>query len=370
MEGDKIKNKIIISNYQIFLLTIAQAGGASILYLPGVIEAGRNVWLSNILASFVGYLVIYLHYKPLSISNSKSMPMVLNRYWGRFIGGLANLYYLAFFFILSNLILSDVYYFGKITMPETPGHIFLIFLIAPAIYAVKLGIEIISRFLQLLLPLLIILYSLLFAFAIPKLDFSNLLPVAADGIMPIIGGAIPNMNFPYAQILPIVFFYQYTSKAADNGDKFTKYTFAGIFMATLLLSFRGIASISAYEEATLKSLTFPPFNTIRIIEVGDVLERLDAVFIGVFYATTFYKFTITYYAMCKIVSEYFHANDAQTFSVPIAALIGLSMTFFIPTFNMISVAIIPYLVLFIPLLFIMPILLYITVRVHKEDGKS
>lgn len=60
-------NRSIISYWQLFLLTLAQLGGASILYLPGVVEAGRDIWISNLIASLFAYMVIYFHYLPLSL---------------------------------------------------------------------------------------------------------------------------------------------------------------------------------------------------------------------------------------------------------------------------------------------------------------
>ena len=63
--GDQ--NKEIISFRQLFVLVMAQLGGASILYIPGVVEAGKDVWISNIIASIAAYIVIYSHYLPLSL---------------------------------------------------------------------------------------------------------------------------------------------------------------------------------------------------------------------------------------------------------------------------------------------------------------
>lgn len=370
MEPMNEKSLIRISYWQVFLLTVAQAGGASILYLPGALEAGRDVWLSNILASIMGYIVIYLHYKPLSLSKSTSMTITLNQYWGRFIGGIANLYYLYFFFILSNLIASDVFYFGKITMPETPGYVFVIFLLVPAVYAVKLGIETISRFLEFLLPLLVIIFCILFIFLLPKLELRNLLPIASNGIKPILAGTIPNISFPFADLLPIVFFYQYTRKDTEDNSKFLKTTFSAILLITLLLTLRAMATVASFEEMTLKTLTFPPFNAIRIIKIGDVLERLDALFLAVFYTTTFFKFTITYYVICKIITDFFNISGPKIVAVPMAVLIGVSMPFLFPSFDTVLKGSISSFYLVIPLLLLMPIILYITIKVKGKGDQE
>jgi len=345
---------------------IAQLGGAAIIYLQGVEEAGRNVWISNIVASLVGYIVIYAHYLPLSLCNGWSITKILNNYWGKFLGGLVNLYYLIFFFILCLLIVSDVFFFGKITMPETPGYIFIIFFLVPAVYAVKLGVETIARLIEFLTPLLALMYCMLFVMVIPKLDINNLQPIMAEGIRPVLRGVIPNMNFPYAQILPIVFYYKYTKTCSQGSNKFLIYTFMGIFIATGLLTFRALASVAAFEEATLITLTFPPFSTIRLIEIGDIIERLDLLMLAIFYVTTFFKFILTYYIICEIISQYFEAGEPKDFAVPIAILIGISMPLFIPRLDIVFKVIVPYFLSSLPLLVPIPLILYMSIKIKNK----
>ncbi|SCZ01751.1 GerAB/ArcD/ProY family transporter [Alkaliphilus peptidifermentans] len=358
----------VISFYQLFFVTIAQLGGAIILYLPGVIEAGRDVWISNLIASIMAFVVIFSHYLPQSLCDGESFTEIVNRYWGRVIGGFVNFYYLAFFFLLSALIASDIYYFGKITMPETPGYVFTIFLIVPAIYAVKLGLETIARLIEFLLPILILVYFFLFILVLPKLELLKLTPIMAEGIKPVLEGAIPNMNFPFAQILPVIFFYKNSKVTSDNKMKYLVCSFTAIVLSTILLTFRSFAAILAFEEATLKTLVFPPFSTIRLIEVGDVLVRLDAMFLAVFYCTTFIKFILTYYVTCEIVSDFFNIDEVSTFSVPIAILIGVAMPFLIPRFDIILGITVPYFLISLPLFFLIPLLLFITIKM--KDGRK
>lgn len=255
-------------------------------------------------------------------------------------------------------------------MPETPGYVFIIFLLIPSIYAIKLGLETISRLAELILPWLVFIYFFLFLLVIPKLDFGNISPILADGIKPVLGGAIPNMNFPYAQILPIAFFYKYTRANTEGKGKFLAYAFLAILASTLLLTFRSIASITAFEEETLKVLKFPPFSTIRLIEVGEVLERLDALLLAIFYCTTFLKFILTYYVICQIVSDYFEAGTPRDFALPVAVLIGVSMPFLIPRFDVILQTIVPYFLVSLPLFLPIPLLLYLTIKIKKRGDRK
>jgi len=54
-------------------------------------EAGRNVWISNFIASTISYAVIYCNYLPLSLCPGCSMTKTLNKYWGKIFGGLINI---------------------------------------------------------------------------------------------------------------------------------------------------------------------------------------------------------------------------------------------------------------------------------------
>ncbi|QNO14747.1 endospore germination permease [Alkalicella caledoniensis] len=362
--------KKIISYRQIFFLTVGQLGGAAILYMPGTIEAGRNVWISFIIASLIGYIVVYLLYLPLSLNPGKSVTEVLNEYWPKPISILVNLYYLFFLYILCLLVLSDVYYFGKITMPETPGYVFMIFLLVPSIYAVKLGLETIARFSEFVVPILAILFLGLYALALQQKEFVNLLPIMADGIKPVIAGAIPNMNFPFAQILPIAFLYQYVPQDNPKETRYLKTTFLAIFAGTLLLAISRVVTVGTFSEDFLKVMVFPQFSTIRVIELGDFIERLDFIFLAIFYATTFLKFVITYYVINQILSNLLNIKELKSTSLPIAVLLAVAMPLCIPRFDVVVNSVVPYFIISIPLLFIVPILLLITVKIKDKNKKN
>ena len=359
------KSVIKISFFQLFFLTLAQAGGAAIIYIPGLAEAGGDVWISNIIASIVAYIIIYSSYLPLSLNPELSLINTYKKYFGKLLTGIISIFYIAFFYLLCCLIVSDVYYFGKITMPETPGFIFIIFFIVPAIYGIKLGFETAARLLEFLLPILVVLYCLLFLMVFPKLDFTRLLPIMEDGFKPVLAGAIPNMNFPYAQLLPVVFYYKYTNTPSGK-NTYIKTVFCAILLSTILLTLRNIASASAFGDASLKTLTFPPFSTIRLIEIGEVLERLDALFLAIFYGTTFFKFIITYNVICEILADYFEAGSARDYSLPVAILIGVSMPFLIPRFDIILQSVVPYFYASLPILVPLPLLLYMTIRFKNQ----
>lgn len=369
MEHNRRQDKVVLSFMQILLLTLAQTGGASIMYLPGILEAGRDVWISFILASLVGYIVIYCNYLPLSLHPGYSMITSLVKYWGKLLGGIASVYYFLFFFFLGTLILSDIYFFGKIVMPETPPYVFLIFFVIPSIYAVKLGVETIARFTEFLIPIIIVVYLSLNFLLVPDLDFQNLFPVLADGIGPVLEGSIPNMNFPFAQILPIVFLYKYTKTSSSKGSKFIKYTFIAVFLTTILLLVRTITSVGAFDVYLLESLTYPPYSAIRLLERGEVVERIDALIIATFYGTTFLKFVITYFIICEVIADFFQAGAAKDYSVPVGTLLFVSMPYLIPRFDIILNSVVPLFLIFLPIFFLIPVALFFTIQV-KNTKKS
>lgn len=363
---------IMISFFQIFLLALAQGGGAAIIYLPGIAEAGRDLWVSLFLASSFGYIVVYAHYLPLSMCPGCSLPQAINKYWGKIIGTFVNLYYLLFFYFLCILIVADVFFFGKVTMPETPPFIFIIFFLVPALYAAKLGLETLARFTEFILPFIVLTYILMKLLILPKMEFINLLPIMEYGMGPVLEGAIPNLNFPYAQLLPVVFFYKYVVTEKENKKRFLYFFFAAIFLNSLLLLIRTITSISAFEINVLKNMTYPPYSTIRLIEVGEVIERVDSMLFGTFYATTFLKFSITFFVICQIISDHFEAGAPKDFATPMLVLIGVSMPFLIPRFDIILGSVVPYLYVFSPIFFTIPILLFITIKVknRKKHGQK
>lgn len=369
--GSKQNTEMIrISFFQLFLLGIAQAGGAAIIYLPGINAAGRDLWISLLLASTFGYLVVFAHYLPLSMCPDRSFTQIVDKYWGKIIGTFVNLYYLLFFYFLCVLVVKDVYFFGKVTMPETPPYVITIFFLVPALYAAKLGLEAIARFTEFLLPFAVVVYISLNLFILPKLEFNNLLPVMEYGIGPVLEGALPNLNFPYGQLLPVAFFYKYVVTENKNKRKFLYYFYGAILVSTVLLLLRTVTSISAFELNVLKNMTFPPYSTIRLIEIGNVIERVDALLLANFYSTTFLKFCITFFVICQIVSDHFETGAPKDFATPIAILIAVSTPFLIPEFDVIRGSIVPDFIVFFPIFFIIPFLLFLTIIFKDKRNKK
>jgi len=134
----------------------------------------------------------------------------------------------------------------------------------------------------------------------------------------------------------------------------------------MLLTIRSLASAAAFEEATLITLTFPPFSTISLIEIGDIIERLDLFMLAIFYVTTFFKFILTYYIICKIISEHFDVGEPGDFAVPVAILIGVSMPFFIPRLDVVFKIIVPYFYSSLPLLIPIPLMLFTTIKIKNK----
>ncbi|MBM7615463.1 spore germination protein (amino acid permease) [Alkaliphilus hydrothermalis] len=259
-------------------------------------------------------------------------------------------------------------------MPETPGIVFAIFFLVPAIYAIKLGLEVMARLMELLLPIIVIVYVLLLVLVIPKLEYTKFLPIMVGGIKPVLAGALPNINFPFGQILPVAFLYKYV-KGNGGGDgkvgkggntDFIKYCFAAIIIATILLTFRAMASAAAFDEESLKSLTYAPFSTIRAIEIGNIIERLDYFLLGAFYGTTFFKFIITYYIICEVINDVIGKGKPANYAVPVAILILVLMPFLLPRFDLILKTVNPYLFVSLPIFFMVPLLLYITIGIKEK----
>jgi len=257
-------------------------------------------------------------------------------------------------------------------MPETPGIVFVVFFLVPAVYAIKLGLEVMGRLMELLLPGIVFVYVLLFVLVIPKLKVINILPIMADGIKPVIAGALANTNFPFAQILPVAFLYKYVE---NNGGKkgnlnFIKYIFISILISTVLLTLRGAATVAAFDVEALKTLTYPPFSTIRAIEIGDIIERLDYFLLGAYYGTTFFKFIITYYVICECINDAVGRGKPSNYAVPVAILLLVLMPFLLPRFELVLKVSMAYLFTSFPLFFVIPILLFITIKIKEKRIKN
>ncbi len=283
-----------IDSKQAVFLMIALVLPTAVLTVPSVVAklASQDAWLSVIVATLVGLLIARLVVSLSLRFPGKTLFEYAEEILGRVPGKVVGLLYIWWFLHTNAFILDEFGAFLGITiLPDTP---FLVFFIAGtfvAAYAVRSGLEVLVRYNQLFLPLILGLLCVIFILSAKDMKVARLLPVLDTGLVPILkGAAVPvswlGENVTFAMIIPFLNRPKEAYRVAARAVLIT-----GFFLLVSVL-----VSLAVFGPNLTRAWIFPAYNAVRVVSIANFLERLEAAVVAVWMLGGFAKIGVFYYA--------------------------------------------------------------------------
>lgn len=269
-----MKNKQSITTFQLFFLLIHIQVGVGVISLPYDIysNAGRDSWISVILTGMIIQLLIFLYSKLMNRFPSHNLYDIISLLFGKFVGkAIAILYFLLYAFFGSLLLANFVYLLKAWMMPHTPKWILLVLMCFTAVFIVKENLQIIARFVVISSVVFIGFFAAA-TYALKYSTFTYLLPIAHEGILPIIKG-LPQSLFAFQgfEVLLIIFPFVQASnkkiiKIASGANLFV--TFFYLLLVTVSMVFFSSEELKLVPEPVLYLIKGMSF---RVLERPDLL---------------------------------------------------------------------------------------------------
>ena len=178
-----------ISALQLAMMFYVSIVVTGILFLPiiGYRFAERDYWIAPILSAIVGCIIVTVmcklnNYYPKETIIQYSCS-ILGKVLGRIIGALILLYVM---FISFMAFWSYASFVNDYFLPLTPKMVILGSVGLFCAFAARGGVEVIGRLAELITPLLLILFMILFSLMLTDVDLRNLFPILSHGILPTI----------------------------------------------------------------------------------------------------------------------------------------------------------------------------------------
>lgn len=358
-----------ISARQMILLVFINRIILSITFLPILVAppANQDVWMSILVMVPINLIIAV----PIYLLAKRFPNQTLYEYCQTIMGkaGLwVGILFVCFFLHLSSNSLSNfTKFFTTTIMPETPPLFFIITLTLVAAYAVHHGIEVLGRFCEFIAPIIMLALITIFLLLYKEMDLQELTPILEKGIYPTIFGGLYASSLmietlAFAIILPFL-----------NDHKKTKKVF--ILSTLLLVPFIlmiTLAVLTTFGPELAKTLVFPHYSAVRFVHLGDFLERIDAIHIGIWILGMFIRVSFSYYLAVLGLSQLFHLKDYKPLVLPtgtiIVGLTTLINTNIVELKEFTSYRIYTWYTLFF-ILFI-PSLLLLTAKIRKKGDRS
>jgi spore germination protein KB len=293
---------------------------SSSLLVKGAYSFTKNETYLAALLGLAGSLIIVWVYTVLhKMYPGRTLIEMNDAVFGPIAGKLFSACYILYFFTLAVFNTRDLTDFvNGFMLPATPMLMIQVLFIAVCAWAVKKGpVNILSYgTLFFILAAAVIVFISILLLNLVKLK--NLLPVFALPVQNYLFSAHIFSMLPLCEIFAFLMFSPYM----DDQKKFRRSLVFGLFIGGAALLF-----IVARDTAVLGNYTLiasaPTFFSVRLIDVGDILTRLEILYALAQIILLFFKVVILFYATASAAGRLLKFSSHQTLCFVLGALIVL-----------------------------------------------
>lgn len=312
-----------------FMFSIAcffQSSSLLTSFLVGVTL--QDSWITVILGGIVCLPLMWLYSVLMEKFPGKNLIQMLEETFGKTLGKIFGAMYVWFFLTLSSLNLMDLSDFTNLTiMEETPAIVLGVSCILVAAIAVRHGIKLVAKYGTLFTMICTIIMVLSVLMVINQWDIYNFLPSFTLPAAKYIQGTHLIVTIPFGEF---IVFLMLNPNVKLTKKRRKKYIFAGFAIGALTLLLV-IARDIAVLGNTMGLFTLPSLVTLRLVNFGPSLGRMEIMFTIILIVLLFFKISILYYATVQAIAQIFGVKDYKRFVLAVGALIMIYGTTLYPS---------------------------------------
>lgn len=287
--------KVKISPFQMFSLIFLFELGSAVVVGLGV-QAKQDAWIAILIGMLGGMVLFCIYYCLFRQYPELPLTSYIPKVLGKIIGYPLAVVYILYFIYIASRILRDL---GSLlvisTLTQTPLWVINFLVILIITYANYLGIEPLARTGEIFYFFLIfcLLLSSFFIFSSGLVKPENLLPLLENGWKPVFTTAFPlTFTFPFGEMIVFTILMPYLNRPHLN----LKTGLSAMLISGLILSYTSAINIAVLGIHKIETSMFPLLETVSKVNLGDFIQRLDAIVISTLVIGCFFKITIFTYA--------------------------------------------------------------------------
>lgn len=286
-----------------------------------VAAAGRDAWLSVILALLVLALAIWVNHDISRRFPRETLVEIAQGILGRPLGIAVVLFYVAFWILRSAMLLQlESHLFTTRLLTDTPGWVISLYMLVASTYIVRHGIEPMARLFIILLALYFPpLWLLVTGTYIAGTDPLRLQPFLASGAGPVLRGTwVAYAQAPGIEVLLMI------------GPLLTRFrgSLSAAFIGLALIALPAVgltaALIASFGAIDVVEHTWPTLALLELIKVpGFTGFRVDPIFVALWTLTVFASLSLSHYLASAALLRLLRLKSNRGPVFATAATIGL-----------------------------------------------
>lgn len=357
----EIKENISLRQSFIILYIILTSG---VMSLGGSSDAGRDTWISPILGIIFAMLLYFVYYKPFILFEKEDFFEILDISYGK-VSKIINIFLCANAFLLASVSIARFSIFLNIvSLNKTPLYIISLFMITVCIYGVYSGFEVLARFSEIFIGIIIffLIFSVITSYSI--LNFKNIYPILENGIIPLLNGGYTILSTLFMETFFLIALFSQSKKRKDM----PKILNICVIISAISMSIVFLRNLLILGYPAMNSLYYPSYTAISIITLGEFFQRQEVFVSFSFLIADILKICVYMIYICKSINHMALTKEYKAYSIAIGIFIYfISLIIFENAMELYNFLAIYRYILTIPCL-IIPIITYI-LCVYKNNKR-
>jgi|GEM_PF-3339424 len=309
-----------ISSKQVNILLIFTVFGTVFITLPRNLSqvAGHSGWIAILLAAVLFMPLLFLILKLCQAQGRQDLIPFCLQLMGPVAGRLFSLLFILFPLILYSAatvrMLTEL--FVTMVLPEAPLELLVAMVLLLRVYLVSGGLSSISRWAEVVMPIIIFFAVLLFLLSFNKVEMQHIEPFWNKSVWETLKGSCFVLS-AFSEMTLLLFLWPYLRQQTGLGKP--------LLISTAVLTFFFLVTyfftMGTYGATYTSRMTFPVMEVIQDIELFNFIEHMEGVFLGIWVLMNLTKGAFTLYAISRGFQHWFGASDFRRLAVPLSVII-------------------------------------------------
>lgn len=305
-----------ISGSQLVWLMMGFIFGSSLILTPGE-TAEHDAWLAVLIGLAEGSVFALVYILLSRRFPGKTLIQINDLVYGPYLGKLLSLSFLWYLLHLASLVLvSFTDFFTALIMPETPTLVFVLLISMVCAYAVRNGVEVISRCSEVLVPVTVFSLLLTFLLLVKDMEIKAFQPVLEVPAGRLFWAAHSAATFPFGETVAFLMIIPFLNKPQKTtASVLTALVSAGFFLLMTIIRNTGVLGV------TERAFAYPSFEAVRLVNIGRFLTRVEILVAINFLTMIFLKIAVLFYGTVLGTAQLLGLRSYRALTLPIGVFI-------------------------------------------------
>lgn len=330
-------------------------------------EAEQDTWISLLMAAAAFMLIALVYARVMQLYPGKDIFQIICALFGKAVAKALILLLFWYSAHLLSLVIRNFSEFVEIiAMPETPQLPIMLIMMLLSAYLAKSGAESLGKWAVAVLPLvsLVIVADTLLSFN--KMDFSNVQPIFAYDLGALSSGAFSLFTFPFAEAV----LFMGLANNIKKTDSPRRIYALGIIIAAAAMLLIMLRNIELLGVPLMKAEYFPSYMAVRVINIGNVITRIEGSVSMNYILLGFTKGTVCLLFAAKGAAALFGASDYKKLVIPVGVFsVALASIIYKNTMEMFGFIKV-YAYYAVPFQIAIPLIIWITAEAKNRKSNA